>query len=180
MTKAQGDPPPEHDALRSLLVQQAEQIAALRRDLDRLAQETVDAFTVVHDRLDEAPATSGELPAPNPAKRWCWRDLDDTGSEQMMEQLTDWVDWLRSRYPLARRVPPCWAEHPETIEELTAVWLAWQHAYAEPDAPLTAAADWHERWLPGFLYRLQHGPFALDCGDVHQPRTPSSYGGQAR
>ena len=55
------------------------------------------------------------------------------------------------------------------------LWLAWQAAYTEPDPPLTAAADWHDRWLPGFLHRLQSGPFAVDCTDQHRPRPASAY-----
>jgi hypothetical protein len=73
------------------------------------------------------------------------------------------------------KVQACWAEHPEIVEELTALWLAWQHAYTDSDAPLTAAADWHDRWLPGLLHRLQHGAFALDCSESHQDRPARSY-----
>ena len=43
------------------------------------------------------------------------------------------------------------------------------------DAPLTGAIDWHDRWLPGFLHRLEHGPFALNCTDIHQPRPTQFY-----
>ena len=42
-------------------------------------------------------------------------------------------------------------------------------AYRQPDAPLTAAADWHDRWLPGLLHRLEHGAFAVDCSDIQLP-----------
>jgi hypothetical protein len=160
--------------VEKLLVQQAAQFAALRRDLDRLAHETTDALTGIHDRLDETVTANDHPAIAESPDGCCWRDLDESNAAKKLEQLTSWVDWLRSRYPLARRVPACWPEHPEIIEELTALWLAWQHAYTEPDAPLTAAADWHDRWLPGFLHRLEHGPFALDCA-AHQRRPVSSY-----
>jgi hypothetical protein len=86
-----------------------------------------------------------------------------------------WTAWLRHRYPLARKIPDCWAQHPELVEELTTLWLAWQGAFQQPDALLTAAADWHDRWLPGVLHRLEHGPFALDCSDAHRSRPEASY-----
>jgi hypothetical protein len=92
-----------------------------------------------------------------------------------MNQLDAWTSWLRHRHPLARKILACWAQHRELVEELTALWLAWQHAYQQPDAPLTAAADWHDRWLPGLLHRLEHGPFALDCADTHSRRPETSY-----
>jgi hypothetical protein len=105
------------------------------------------------------------------------RDLGPKAEEELRTQLTDWVGWLRSRYPLATEIRPCWPEHPEIVEELTALWLAWQHAYADPDATLTAAADWHDRWLSGLLHRhrLEHGPLALNCSSEHAPRPSSAY-----
>ena len=41
-----------------------------------------------------------------------------------------------------------------------------------PTRPLTGATDWHDRWLPGVLHRLEHGAFALDCSH-HPPPTPT-------
>ncbi|GAA3819263.1 hypothetical protein GCM10022273_32300 [Cellulomonas soli] len=64
----------------------------------------------------------------------------------MLEELDLWVDWLIDRYRLDQRViPPCWHEHPELLEELAALHLAWQGAFAStaaPDAPL----HWHEHF----------------------------------
>jgi len=55
-----------------------------------------------------------------------------------------WVGWLVDHYSLDRRhVPQCWAEHWELVEELSALRLAWEGAYAttaHADAPLA----WHE------------------------------------
>ena len=106
---------------------------------------------------------------------WCWRDLGPLGQQELWRELSTWVGWIRARYPLARKIPECWHEHPEVVEELTALWLAWQAAYTEPDPPLTAASDWHDRWLPGVLYRLEHGSFALGCANGHTPRPVSAY-----
>ena len=80
-----------------LLGQQATQMAALRRDLDRLAHETADALIVVHDRLDDTNTPNGHFGTVDPLARWCWRDLDDQAAARMMSQLAAWVDWLRSR-----------------------------------------------------------------------------------
>ncbi|MGY2876384.1 hypothetical protein ACVW00_003574 [Marmoricola sp. URHA0025 HA25] len=77
---------------------------------------------------------------------------------------------------MAMKIPPCWSNHPEIVEELTALWLAWQAAYEEPDPSLTAAADWHDRWLPGVLHRIEHGPFSLNCNPKHQTRPATAYG----
>lgn len=81
---------------------------------------------------------------------WCWRNIGP--AQELWHQLTDWVNWIRSRYPLARKIPACWADHPEIVEELTALYAAWQYAYEDLESPLTAAADWHDRWPPGVLH----------------------------
>jgi len=163
------------DTLEQQLLNQAALIARLRHDLDRLAHETTDMIADLVSRLetlntDRSSTARGTTSAP-----WCWRDLGEHGREELWNQLTDWVNYLRSRYPLARKLPGCWAEHPELVEELTALWLAWQSAYQDPDAALTAPADWHDRWLPGVLHRVEHGPFATDCAARHQPRPDSAY-----
>lgn len=160
------------DPLTSQVVRQAELISRLRHDLDRLASEVTDAYADVVSRLEEADA--GARPAIAPTA-WNWRSLGARAREELWSQLREWVTWIRHRYPLAKKIPSCWDKHPEIVEELTALWLAWLAAYEQRDGTLTAAADWHDRWLPGVLHRLEHGSFALDCSANHQPRPPGCY-----
>jgi len=163
----------DEDPVLRQLMSQALLISQLRRDLDALAHEATDTVAGLVSRLEDVESravSAGRTPT-----SWCWRTIGPHGAEELWHQLTDWVAWIRNRYPLARKIPPCWAEHPELVEELTALWLAWQHAYEDTDAPLTAAADWHDRWLPGVLYRLEHGPFALDCTNEHKTRPGAAY-----
>ena len=160
------------------LLRHAEALTGLRRDLDQLATQTADTLADLLTRLDTLPdASAAERQRAFPGLQvgWCWRDIGPRAAATLWSEVTTWVAWLRSRYPLARRIPACWPQHPEVVEELTALWLAWQAAYTDPDAPLTAAADWHDRWLPGLLHRLEAGPFALDCATTHHPRPPSAY-----
>src|SRR4051812_43287747 len=170
---------PGPDALGRQLIRHAEAISQLRQDFDRLASEVTDSIVDLQARLDsqeEAAASgTGVGVGSTGVMAWCWRYLGPEGSDALWTELTSWVDWIRHRYPLARRIPPCWAQHPELVEELTALWLAWHASYTERDAPLTGAIDWHDRWLPGLLHRLEHGPFALDCNDHHHERPRSAY-----
>ncbi|WP_315092783.1 hypothetical protein [uncultured Cellulomonas sp.] len=80
-----------------------------------------------------------------------WCAFSETDQELLLEDLDVWVTWLTERYRLDHRtVPPCWTRHPELIEELSALQLAWQGAYsmsALPDAPL----NWHERFAAARL-----------------------------
>ena len=76
----------------------------------------------------------------------CWSALTQTEYDQQLQALGDWVDWLHARYQLDHRVvPPCWAQHGELLEELSALRTAWLTAYAitaRGDAPL----DWHSQF----------------------------------
>lgn len=163
---------PDVDPIGRELMRHAQLISQLRRDLDDLASGTTDIAADLVARLEELTESSATTTG---GRSWCWRDLGPQAEEELWTQLKDWVGWLRSRYPLAKKIPPCWPKHAEIVEELTALWLAWQHAYTDPDAPLTAAADWHDRWLPGLLHRLEHGPLALNCSSEHAPRPSSGY-----
>jgi hypothetical protein len=164
------------DRLARQLLAQAEAIARLRRETEKLAEETSESTANLIARVD---ALEDADPAPtglgHRVASWCWRHIGPLGEEALWKELTDWVGWIRHRYPLARHIPACWAEHPEVVEELTALWLAWQAAYVDTDGSLTAAAEWHDRWLPGLLYRLEHGPFVLDCDAAHHPRPAGAY-----
>jgi len=166
-------PQADTERLARQVVQQAQLISRLRHDLNQLANEITDAyadilarFESLHDHPDARSTTS----AP-----WSWRTLGDQATEELLTQLQGWVAWIRHRYPLAKKIPPCWSDHPEVVEELTALWLAWQAAYEQPDPSLTAAAEWHDRWLPGVLHRLDHGVLSLTCSAEHAPRPSSAY-----
>lgn len=160
------------DPIGRELMRQAQLIGQLRRDLDELAHATTDIAADFLARLEEF----GDAGASSAARRsWCWRTVGPAAEEALWSELKEWVGWLRSRYPLAKKIPPCWPRHPEIVEELTALWLAWEHAYTDATAPLTAPAEWHDHWLPGFLHRLEHGPHAVNCAVEHASRPSSAY-----
>lgn len=75
---------------------------------------------------------------------WSAQSTDDT--LLFLEDLELWVGWLADRYRLDHRlVPDCWRQHPELVEELSALHLAWEGSFsitASYDAPLL----WHERF----------------------------------
>lgn len=134
----------------------------------------------LHDeRLRDLSGRLAELAdpdSPQSAKsQWAWRYQGALGAQQLWEELADWVGWIRGRYPIARQLPPCWWRHPELVEELTALWVAWREAYADPKAPMTAPIDWHDRWLPSFLLRIGSGGWNISCGEEHKSRVSGAY-----
>ena len=132
-----------------------------------LVEQINELADVVQDQ-EEVRRTDGKAP-------FVWTDLDPRAARRAWRQLSRWVGWLRGRYPLARQVPLCWWRHPELVEELTALWFAWREAYTEKGAPLTAAADWHGRWLPEFLRRVGAGGWNIACEAEHKDRVRGLY-----
>lgn len=134
-----------------------------------LHEEQLSRLAMDVEHLHEQTSTSSSS-AP-----WTWRNLASHTAERQWLELADWVGWLRSRYPLARRVPLCWWRHPELVEELTALWLAWKDAYATKHAHLATPADWHARWLPDFLRRIGAGGWNIGCEADHKEQVPGLY-----
>jgi hypothetical protein len=60
-------------------------------------------------------------------------------------QLRVWTEWLVGRYRLSLedRLPACWPQHPELIEELWAL-RAWRTEAYGPDGSGQSAVYWHQ------------------------------------
>ena len=76
-----------------------------------------------------------------------WTKLPEDGGEHEAAwiRLCDWVEWLTARYRLTReeRLPACWSQHPELIEELTAL-RAWRIEAYGPEGSGQQAVYWHQ------------------------------------
>jgi len=149
--------------IRALLAQQ--------HTIERLG----DRLDMLTGRVEALPdiAGGGSDGLVDAVSGWSWRDLGPLGARVLWDRLAAWVGWLRGRYPLAEQIPPCWWRHPELVEELTALWLAWRAAYSDPAAVMTMPAEWHDRWLPGALHRVK--AWGVHCGAEHRDRPPSVY-----
>lgn len=138
-------------------------------------RQIADLQELVQDLVDE-PESAGKGAGSRPV---VWSRLTPHEKATTWRALAEWVGWLRGRYPLARQVPLCWWRHPELVEELTALWLAWRDAYVEKGAPLAAGADWHGRWLPELLRRIGAGGWNVACEGEHKPPVTSLYDARA-
>lgn len=98
----------------------------------------------------------------------CCPFLHDEHEAAALEELSAWVGWLAERFELDHRmVPTCWREHGPIIEELSALYTAWQSAYLDDaDAPL--------RWMAAFAAardRLTVWALRTGCrADQHRTR----------
>jgi hypothetical protein len=111
---------------------------------------------------------------------YCWKGLRAAQQQSLWKDVADWVGWLVGRYQLQERVPPCWVRHPPMVEELTALYAGWQHAYlAGTDASGFAPLDWLTH-LSHALTRLREWD-ELGCATagVHREPYPVRWHGES-
>ncbi len=150
----------------------AREIEALRRTLDRLQE--------LPGRLDELAGLVAQL-AETTAANTCncsetgvasWLDLptETDTAQAVLGELICWMQRVYLRYPdAALSLPECWLWHPDVIEELLWLQHSWVAAYRDTHAPVSAAADWHDRYRPGVIRRIKDT--AGRCSlENHQPR----------
>lgn len=109
------------------------EVAALRHRLDALESgpaRQLAAEGAENESFEQIMPQRAEInPDPAVADWWSTR-------------LAAWVRWLVHTYRLQETVPPCWAEHPQLVEELTASWLMWHDAWLTPSTP-ASPTHWH-------------------------------------
>jgi hypothetical protein len=150
----------------------ARAVEALERRVTALAGvgRRVDELAAMVERLaQQAAAGAATHSASKVAPSWL--DVDRAAAsrwaaQEILEKLTGWVAGVYLRYSDAR-LPDCWLWHPDVVEELLWLHAAWLAAY-DPDAPVSAAGDWHDRQRPGVAARIK--AYAGMCSlEAHLP-----------
>lgn len=101
----------------------------------------------------ERPDSSPDVQDPAP---WNLKDGSERQRRKILAQLFDWIGWYNQTYPGVEEhvIPPCWFRHTAVVQELLAVFVAWQAAYCGLEDPDDAPAYWHERILHPVIARL--------------------------
>lgn len=153
--------------------------------LEALSDQLLDVLDALRDRVEQLEST-GPVPAavggdyevqdvalaePASYVPYCWRHVSAAEARGLWVRLREWVDWVNARYFSSswESVRPCWFRHPAAVEELTALWAAWESAYRAPDEGegfSDAALWWHEK-LHAVVHRLWDEQFA-ECKAGHQ------------
>jgi len=104
-----------------------------------------------------------------------WSRLEEPQLSEQWELLDAWVRWLVTRYCLDHReIPPCWAEHGDLIEELSALHTAHQAAF-DSSGPPSGPAEWHQV-LANTRARLQLWVSRTGCRVTeHRPPVPPAW-----
>ena len=109
-----------------------------------------------------------------------WTRLSGPPADEAREALAEWVRWLVTHYAIdPREVPPCWAEHGDLFEELSALHTAHRAAF-DPAGPPIGPADWHTM-LANTRARLQMAVAGTGCrvGRHRAPTAPEWASGHA-
>lgn len=167
----------QHDLL-------VERVGALEALSDRL-MDLIDAQQLRIEHLESAgpvSVSSGDAQMQETATEpgayvpYCWRHVSASEARGLWIRLREWVDWVNGRYFASswESIRPCWFRHPAAVEELTALWAAWEAAYRSSDEGegfSDAALWWHEK-LHTVVHRLWEEQFA-ECKAGHQE--PDTY-----
>lgn len=156
------------------------------QSLEKISDQLLDAMDAQQQRIEQLESvgpvpvsvSSGDAQAQDlaPAEPatyvpYCWKHVSASEARGLWIRLREWVDWVNGRYFASswKSIRPCWFRHPAAVEELTALWAAWEAAYRAPDDGdgfSDAALWWHEK-LHTVVHRLWDEQFA-ECKAGHQ------------
>lgn len=153
------------------------------QSLEKISDQLLDAMDAQQRRIEQLES-AGPVPVsvssgdaePAAYVPYCWRHVSASEARGLWIRLREWVDWVNSRYFSSswKSIRPCWFRHPAAVEELTALWAAWESAYRSSDEGegfSDAALWWHEK-LYTVVHRLWDEQFA-ECKAGHQE--PDTY-----
>ena len=163
---------PEAAANAAAVVALAREVEALRRNVERLATLPERLDEVAEMVLRQAQSAAGRTDGEPEDGTVSWLDLPaEAGPADAESVLLDLIRWMAAVYLRytdgARGLPGCWLWHPDVVEELLWLHQAWAAAY-RLDAPVSQAADWHDRQRPGVVRRIREAA-GLCSIENHQP-----------
>jgi hypothetical protein len=85
-----------------------------------------------------------------------WASLSEEQAAEQWPILARWIgEILVPRYEATRNeLPDCWPLHPPVVAELSWLHTAYVQAYLTRSPP-QLSADWHTRWRPAAMARIQ-------------------------
>lgn len=139
--------------VRLSLVAATADAAAARSTVETLAEQVARLSETVDEVLD------AESPKGPPAIGWTGMDEDEYRKTRLA--LTDWVNGiLLPGYPTCGLLA-CWPGHPQAVTELGNLWQEWRHIYERRRPDLKLSLEWHDRWFPGAMARIER--ITLSC-----------------
>ncbi|SBT63113.1 hypothetical protein GA0070622_0066 [Micromonospora sediminicola] len=130
------------------------QVEAVQEVADA-AQRGVVVLAEAIERLRAAGGSSETGSADDHSKPTpSWLTIDDPGAAAAaLGELAEWLRTVYVRYSGAA-LGDCWLWHPDVVTELLALREAWISAYQGPRASAETVMDWHDRYRPGTVARV--------------------------
>lgn len=137
---------------------QAGDVAELRRESGRAARTSTQALALITDVAERLGEDQGEA-----QERVLPVNLlmatDGGATAEVLDELHGWLRAVYVRYEGTGDQPApilsdCWAWHPGAVTELHALYRVWLAAFDGPRASDQAVADWHDRYRPGTVRRV--------------------------
>ena len=129
--------------VRARLETDSGQVLMLRLEIKKLGEKIEAAIARRNADEPEAPY---------------WLGLSKEEHAARLAAVRAWVERVAFvQYPTYfGKLPPCWASHAELVLEIDNMMTEWARIYGHPDnRPFQDALWFHERWLPGFLSRVE-------------------------
>lgn len=153
----QGSDPEQHSRNVARLAAEVErlgrEIASLTVRVDGLASDAAsndpDAFEELRSEI-EAVARQLEAPAsPSGLPPVAWLDVTVEQAPVVLAELSEWIGTVLVQYDLDGGIVPCWYRHPDAVQVLLDLRVAWLTTYRNPEGgKVLGALDWHQRFLP--------------------------------
>ncbi|MEU3904172.1 hypothetical protein AB0F20_10170 [Streptomyces goshikiensis] len=74
---------------------------------------------------------------------WIWEVMEPAVRRERLAELRPWVKWLVRTYPWTlTHITPCWYQHRDVRELLTALFVSWVRTYSPGSKRDTAEVEW--------------------------------------
>jgi hypothetical protein len=143
-------------------------------ELLAIVRKQQEAIVEITERLDRIQASQESKKAPpNPVGDTPidWMTISGPARLAAWKGLATFVEQLVERYGLQMELQPCWWQHNDAVEELTALWQVRLNTFQEGKG-LTAAMSWQDS-LSRSLGRL--GPMFMSCREYHVDADPGQW-----
>src|SRR5690348_16303004 len=118
-------------------------------------RDALEAQAARHEELASLVAEALEAETPKGPAAIDWTRLDPDSRSAAFAALSLWVnDVLQPGYPNCG-LRDCWASHRQAVTELCNIWQAWRHVYQRRRPDLKLALEWHDRWMPNAMRRIE-------------------------
>jgi hypothetical protein len=109
-------------------------------------------------RVDELARTVSEAldgAAPRGPAALRWDTMDEEARRARLAELAGWVRTVLMPWYPDCGLRDCWPQHVQAVIELGNLWTEWRHIYEQRRPPIGLALDFHDRWLPNTMRRIE-------------------------